>query len=149
MSFSTLRFLENPQMAINEMSGTLEENMSSYNIKWMFFGITILLMNVLVFGSWYVQLFGCEIKVCSLEGIILLFNILRLASFGSTSFIEEEHQSIYFFTISIGICLFKKNLQNNYLPKKEDDQFKRSGYITRKITNIILSIYIQSVRYRQ
>ena len=129
------------EMAINEMSGTLEENMSSYNMKWMILGIVILLMNVLMFGSWYIQLFGCEFQVYSLEGIILLFNILHLGSFASTSFIEEEHQSIYFFTISIGIVVLKSNLQKYYSPKKED-QFKSSSDLSRRMINIMIVLFL-------
>ena len=45
------------EMAIHEMSGILEENMSSYNIKGMLFGIGILFMNVIIFGWWYIQSF--------------------------------------------------------------------------------------------
>ena len=107
--------------AIHKMSDVLEENMSSYNIKIMMLGVLILAMNLTVFGKWYFQYIMSDTNgsLLSIEGLFLSFNILRLLSFGSTSYIEEEHQSVYFFTTSIGVSvLYFQVMLNANTPKK-------------------------------
>ena len=128
------------ELAIHEMSGILEENMSSYNIKGMLFGIGILFLNVLLFGWWYIQSFSWEIKFGSLEALLFLLNILRLLSFGSTSFIEEEHQSIYFFTISIVIAVFNTNISSNDLSNKKE--LMRNDNIGTRIGHVIFVLFL-------
>ena len=111
------------EMAIHEMSGILEENMSSYNIKGMLFGIALLFMNVIIFGWWYIQSFIFKIKSGSLEGLVFVLNILRVFSFGSTSFIEEEHQSIYFSAITVVIAVWNINIKSSESSKKKEPMF--------------------------
>ena len=113
--FETLQNLmtKDCDMAIHEMSGVLEENMSSFNIKMMLLGIAIVLINFIFFASWHLYMLKCKVtSVISLEGLVIVLNIFRLLSFGSTSFIEEEHQSVYFFVTSICIIIAIKSFQN-------------------------------------
>ena len=89
-------------------------------------------MNVIIFGWWYIQSFIFKTKCGLLEGLVFMLNILRIFSFGSTSFIEEEHQSIYFFVITIFIAVFNINRSESSKKKEpmiSDNIGKRMGIL--------------------
>ena len=127
------------ESVIHEMSGILEENMSSYNIKIMLLGIAILMINCFVFASWHLLTFN-DVGFASIEGIVFLLNIARLLSFGSTSLIEEEHQSVYFFVTSICSLIFMKTVPNfeSFYKKIKDSKILK----VKNLSSIICILFL-------
>lgn len=68
-----------------------QENLTEYNVPMLIFGISLALATCLK------TLFDLKNGF----GIVDFVRILHILSFLSTSFIEEEHQSIYFFSMTI------------------------------------------------
>ena len=87
--------MENVQVKIQEMVEVMEETAAEYNLTFMLVGITLSLLccYVLVTDDPYRAMAS-----------VTLWRHLHILSLGSTSFIEEEHQTIYFMTSTIFVA---------------------------------------------
>ena len=85
-------------LAVEKMVSRLEESLAKFNMEWVVLGITLLVLTLLatfvVFDPYHDPP----------TFVLIFFHFARILSYASTSFIEEEHQAVYFTTITI-ICM--------------------------------------------